>query len=820
MATVTKTPGSAEATDKLLKTPVERVIVVDGKRIIKADIAKWKRAIDAARSELMPRRRDLYDLYDTIIYDGHLESVIDKFMAHTLNKRVTFVPTKDNEGMDISEIEEYVLDTPWFRDIIKAWLRSRLQGHTLAELVVEGGIVTRVQEADRRNVVPERGFLALNYSNLDGDGIYYLSDPYWSRYLLSFGGRKDLGKLLTAAMLVLYKRGDVGDWSQFNELFGMPFREFNYNPNVPGDREKLDDAAKNSGSAGYVVTPEGTSLKFHTAGQSTGVQSYKDFAAYCNEELSKLFLGNTLTTQQSDTGARALGEVHQDSENETLLSHLIECEYALNWEVKDKLIALGYTDLAKGRFSFQSTSAIPLDKRIAIDIQLSSRIAIPDSYWYETYGIPRPEGAEASMQEPVPAPAPAPVPGSGGGGNKPAAKTKVVAMLCCGGMHEGSTPRADYSPSTTDLQLMRTMYDGDGRKYDLETFRTNARNLINGLMNGLAPSMEYGGVDTDAAVAMQLNINRFAFTKNLAQMVELNRALKASDTYEQFRSQAATVLGTFNDQYLRTEYNLAKTVGQTTRDWLRIEKDKELFPYVRYKTVGDANVRASHAALDNRVFSLADPSWKALNPPNGYGCRCWLEQIQDPGRDTAISGPEAQRLMGEEWGKMKSAGFAVNRADSGVVFDLANEYVEQLKGVDTGINSLTAADAGLPDFKAMTKGKDAMPTGAEGWDRLLDDVKAGGHLTVRMGKIPFAMTEDMLKKAGQPMKDTHAAAWATLSAPDELWMTDTHLTAIKAYKGQLMAVRATYKDGRLEVTGWDTDKAGDTRKGLPIHLGA
>ena len=33
----------------------------------------------------------------------------------------------------------------------------------------------------------------------------------------------------------------------------------------------------------------------------------------CNEELSKIFLGNTLTTSQGENGARSLGDVHKDT---------------------------------------------------------------------------------------------------------------------------------------------------------------------------------------------------------------------------------------------------------------------------------------------------------------------------------------------------------------------------------------------------------------------------------------------------------------------------------------------------------------------------
>jgi len=245
MSGYTKVPGgqiSAALNSKIGKSylsPIERVITIDGKRMTAQDIAKWKRAIDSARNELNPRRTLLYEMYDTITIDGHLESVMDKFIAKVANKKVLFMPDHNNEGMDTTEIEDWVLNTPWFRAIIKARMESIIYGHSLVELVPVKGYIDSVVTLDRRNVVPERAFLAMHYSNLEGAGIYYLADPKYSKYTIDFGGRKNYGKLMNAAQYVLYKRGNIGDWAQFNELFGMPFREYNYNPYNPGDREKL-----------------------------------------------------------------------------------------------------------------------------------------------------------------------------------------------------------------------------------------------------------------------------------------------------------------------------------------------------------------------------------------------------------------------------------------------------------------------------------------------------------------------------------------------------------------------------------------------------
>jgi len=236
---------------------------------------------------------------------------------------------------------------------------------------------------------------------------------------------------MNAAQYVLYKRGNIGDWAQFNELFGMPFREYNYNPYNPGDREKLELAAKETGGAGYVILPDGTKLTFHANNATGAVDTYEKLKNFCNEEMSKLFLGNTLTTQQGENGARSLGEVHEDGENELMMTHIIETEHDLNWRLKDKLIALGYPELSKGNFRFNLTTELPLDKRILIDIQVSNKVPVPDEYWYETYGISRPDNAgdPKTLDKPTNPPVqdPEPVGQETGGGGKPKANAGKIS---------------------------------------------------------------------------------------------------------------------------------------------------------------------------------------------------------------------------------------------------------------------------------------------------------------------------------------------------------------------------------------------------------
>lgn len=818
---------------KQYPSPISRVLTVESKRVTSQDIGKWKLAIQAAKSNIWPRRRLLYELYDSIVVDGHLESVMDKFIASVANKRLVFVPNKENEGMDVDSIMENVVNTPWFRDLIKYRMESKVWGHSLVELAFEGGIIVDANLINRLNVVPERGWLAMDYTNLEGSGIAYRADAYWSKYLVEFGKKKDLGKLLTAAQYVIYKRGGIGDYAQCVELFGMPFREARYNPFNPGDREKLDEAMSKAGAAGYAVIPDGSSITFHQTSVGTGAKDLYTglIKEICNEELSKIFLGNTLTTSQGENGARSLGDVHKDAEDDLMLSHVIETEYDLNWNVKDVLLN-HIPELAKGKFMFQESSDLPLTERINIDIQLfnSGAVEFPESYWYETYGIPQPDAKERKQQKED-------EPDDDSSKKKTDEPTlKVVAEhsrsteSCCTDPRNHATQLpvvAAYTPDEAEEAFLKAVFDGEGNKYDYATFRKNATSLISELKDGLKPSFEYGGQDTVAYTMMEMNLYRFSFQKNLATTLELNAAAKANANFNDFRKEASTILGKFNENYLRTEHQMTHAVGQNARDYLRILETQDRFPYVRYRTVGDDAVRQSHAALDGRIWKVTDTSWRSFVPPNGYNCRCSLESVASADSAQVTTGSQAAKAMGTEFTQMKRDGFAVNRADLGIVFDLNKEYADTLKGVSKSIGGIGYKEGGLEPFAEIAKtAQPNLPTSSITLKDAQETFRAeqvgkgkDAYMVVSQDKdaFPVAMKFDALGK-NQKYIQLFAELPDLLANYHELYMvSDSLLRYVQHYADGMFVADVALNNGKPTVDRWFTDTKDGIRKGLLLN---
>ncbi|MCS2621092.1 DUF935 domain-containing protein [Bacteroides thetaiotaomicron] len=114
----------------------------------------------------------------------------------------------------------------------------------------------------------------------------------------------------------------MADWAQFAEVFGAPIREYTYPTDDDEARQRALDDADSTGSLSVFVHAEDTVAQARgSRGTRQGsADLYDKLCERCNNEISKLFLGNTLTTEASDKGTQALGTVHKDVEEKVTLS--------------------------------------------------------------------------------------------------------------------------------------------------------------------------------------------------------------------------------------------------------------------------------------------------------------------------------------------------------------------------------------------------------------------------------------------------------------------------------------------------------------------
>lgn len=82
------------------------------------------------------------------------------------------------------------------------------------------------------------------------------------------------------------------------------------------------------------------------------------------------------------------------------------------------------------------------------------------------------------------------------------------------------------------------------------------------------------------------------------------------------------VTTTFDPKRLELIYQVNTRQSYAAGRWARIERTKDRFPFVMYRTMRDERVRASHRPWDGLALPVDHPFWKAHFPPNGWRCRC------------------------------------------------------------------------------------------------------------------------------------------------------------------------------------------------------
>jgi phage gp29-like protein len=241
-------------------------------------------------------------------------------------------------------------------------------------------------------VEPKRGIILKH--QFDQTGFNYREYPY-TDYLIEVGEENSLGLLMKAAQYAIYKRCGFGDWSQYGELFGMPFRIAKYDGYDEKTRSELEAALQEAGSAAFVVIPKEADFEFIQNNAQASSNLYETMISLCNKEISKLILGQTMTTEAG--GALAQAKVHQEAERDLLMADKLFVRNVLN----DKLVPLlqkhGY-HVGKGKFIFKEQEHIDLKTRLDMDLKLAEKIKIDDSYFYETYNVPSPKRTKQDLK--------------------------------------------------------------------------------------------------------------------------------------------------------------------------------------------------------------------------------------------------------------------------------------------------------------------------------------------------------------------------------------------------------------------------------------
>ncbi len=174
---------------------------------------------------------------------------------------------------------------------------------------------------------------------------------------------------------------------------------------------------------------------------------------------------------------------------------------------------------------------------------------------------------------------------------------------------------------------------------------------------------------------LQQNTYFFSGAKTYQQIKDVNSLLIKDgkrQAFADFKTDALPVLQDYNENWLKTEYNLAIGNGRQAADWQEYEADKETFPFLQYITAKDGRVRDEHAELDGIIKEVDHPFWDTFMPTNGWNCRCRTIKL-DEGSPTSIAGKNLPDIPKD---------FAFNPGKKQIIFSPEHPYFKNIDKKD------------------------------------------------------------------------------------------------------------------------------------------
>lgn len=209
--------------------------------------------------------------------------------------------------------------------------------------------------------------------------------------------------LRIVAWYFLFKHFSVHDWAIFAERHGLPIRMGKYGKNAnKEEKAALKDAVITLGKDTGVLAPQDSTIEFIEQ-KIGGDLPYPVLARFCDEQISKAVLGNTLTTEATTRGARSLGTVMAEGEVDLADQDGRRLAATIRRDLMKPIVRWNMGDgVSIPQAEFLAEEEEDLEARSKRDERLVAKIGVPIgiAYFYETYGIPEPTPDEPLVKAP------------------------------------------------------------------------------------------------------------------------------------------------------------------------------------------------------------------------------------------------------------------------------------------------------------------------------------------------------------------------------------------------------------------------------------
>ena len=483
-------------------------------------------------------------------------------------------------------------------------------------------------------------------------------------------------------------------------------------------------ALKELGLNASEIIPNDAAIEFVKADVAANSQLFKDLFELMNREISKGIVGATLTKDVDQTGAYSASKTHAEVKDELVQSDAMFFDKTIREQVLrpavmmqfgNEAIPPWYTTFFEKKFNQKEFMEM-------IEIAVRTGSKIPLYYPNEELNIPIPKKGEPILEIKESAALPF------------KSETKVFSAASVpedkADKKTEKEKRILEQRNSFDYKIDEKYWNGRAAiapylseiEKDLEKFTSfdEAIEYIENKKISLQPYLELGNVieqslkesfiqgSLDAKILAkvfsantQINNDYRVIPENMLNFLKVysyeithiefkvanenikgvfEKAIKDGYTYQDFYKEVIgfdKVLSLSNNHLQTVFYTNMTSIYMGGKYWeYQKEEYVEEFPYFRYVTMDDGEVRDSHRKMHNKVFRRDDKIWDIWWPPNGFRCRCDVEMVTYA--EAVANGWEVLESS-PEWIKANPPAWSGNQAKAKDIYEKAKKLEDNHK---------------------------------------------------------------------------------------------------------------------------------------------
>lgn len=210
---------------------------------------------------------------------------------------------------------------------------------------------------------------------------------------------------------------------------------------------------------------------------------------------------------------------------------------------------------------------------------------------------------------------------------------------CC--HHDHPRNEASVSASFTPELMARLLADIYAKTFNVEEdiypeLYEAARDTFERALQEGYPIENVDDADTLFRQALKDDADVFAAFRTHRMQNDIASQLLDEDgklkEFRRFQEDAESVIGTYNNHWLRTEYDTAVLRARYAADWKRFSRNADILPNLKWMPTTSADPDVFHMEYWRIGLTLpkTHPFWKSHHPHDRWGCKCDLEETDDP----------------------------------------------------------------------------------------------------------------------------------------------------------------------------------------------